>query len=84
MTAEGYILPDPDQFDYGNMRKKGLPLLCVTLPDGKKTAYWNTFYQQVVYPRLTLFDVMDAANGRRSNWLTASITRWTAEKRLPN
>ena len=64
MTAEGYIMPAPDQFDYGNLRKKGMPLLCVTLPDGKKATYWNTFYQQVVYPRLTLFDVMDAANGR--------------------
>ena len=77
MTAEGYILPDRDQFDYGNLRKKAMPLLCVPLPDGKKTAYWNTFYQQVVYPRLTLFDVMDAVSGQydRAVKLAESVNR---------
>lgn len=64
MTEDGYIRPNQDQFDYGNLRKKGLPLLTVTLPDGTRTAYWNTFYQQVFYPRLTVFDVLEAVDGR--------------------
>lgn len=64
MTEEGYIRPAPDQFDYGNLRKKGMPVLTVDLPDGRKTAYWNTFYQRVVYPRVSVFDLMDIAGGR--------------------
>lgn len=62
MTADGYIKPYSDQFDYGNLRKKGLPLLPVDLPHGQRTAYWNTFYQQVSYPRLTVFDVLEIAD----------------------
>lgn len=48
MTAEGYLQPDPEYLAPMFFRKPGLPLLMVTLPDGERVPYWNTFYQQTV------------------------------------
>lgn len=50
MSKEGFIIPDPGQFDANNSRKKGFPILMVRFPDGKKIPYWNTFYQKITYP----------------------------------
>lgn len=49
MTDEGYIQPDPKYIKDMFFRKPGLPLLMVTLPDGTRKPYWNTFYQEVQY-----------------------------------
>jgi sucrose phosphorylase len=42
-------------------RKPGLPILMVRLPDGKNVPYWNTFYQEVKYPRVDEQDLMQIA-----------------------
>lgn len=85
MTPEGYIRPDPDQFNYGNLRKNGLPILMIRLPDGREAPYWNTFYQKIVYPRVTLFDMMDLAGGRydRAVSLADTLNRLLDEGKTP-
>ncbi|MBR4670720.1 MAG: sucrose phosphorylase [Butyrivibrio sp.] len=47
LTEEGYIQPDEEYIKDMFFRKPGLPILMVTMPDGKKVPYWNTFYQEV-------------------------------------
>ncbi|RKM57403.1 sucrose phosphorylase [Butyrivibrio sp. X503] len=47
LTQEGYIQPDEEYIKDMFFRKPGLPILMVTMPDGKKVPYWNTFYQEV-------------------------------------
>ncbi|MBR1849028.1 MAG: glycosidase [Lachnospiraceae bacterium] len=51
MTAEGYIQPDDAYIKDMFFRKPGLPILMVRMPDGTDVPYWNTFYQEVRYPR---------------------------------
>lgn len=61
MTEEGYIQPNEDLIKNMFFRKPGLPILMVRFPDGKNVPYWNTFYQEVQYPKLDAQDVMQAA-----------------------
>ncbi|MCL2232401.1 MAG: hypothetical protein FWB99_04910 [Treponema sp.] len=56
MTGEGYIQPDGEYLEGMYLRKPGLPLLMVSMPDGTEKPYWNTFYQNVSYPA---FDPQD-------------------------
>ncbi len=56
---DGVIHPGEDDFLARNLRKAGLPILMVRLPDGRDVPYWNTFYQKVIYPELTVFDVLE-------------------------
>lgn len=58
MTEGGYIQPDPALLAGMFFRKPGLPLLMVRFPDGRKVPYWNTFYQEVRYPRPDEQDIM--------------------------
>ncbi len=51
MTEEGYIQPYPDKIKDMFFRKPGLPILMVRMPNGKDVPYWNTFYQEVKYPK---------------------------------
>jgi sucrose phosphorylase len=51
MTAEGYIQPDASEIRDMFLRKPGLPILMARFPDGRAVPYWNTFYQEVRYPR---------------------------------
>jgi len=60
MHPEGYIEPDPELIKDMFFRKPGLPILMVRMPDGKEVPYWNTFYQEVSYPRLDAQDLMRA------------------------
>jgi glycosidase len=62
MTDEGWIQPDPDVIADMFFRKPGLPILMVRMPDGTERPYWNTFYQQVRYPRVDAQDLMAAAD----------------------
>ena len=61
MTAQGYIQPDDALILQMFFRKPGLPILMVRFPDGRNVPYWNTFYQEVRYPRLDAQDIMQAA-----------------------
>lgn len=58
MTAEGYIQPDEALLKEMFFRKPGLPILMVRFPDGRSVPYWNTFYQEIQYPRVDAQDVM--------------------------
>lgn len=53
LTPEGYIQPEAELIAGMFFRKPGLPILMVRFPDGTERPYWNTFYQEVRYPRLT-------------------------------
>ena len=53
MLPEGYIQPDQALIAEMFFRKPGLPILMVRFPDGTERPYWNTFYQEVRYPRLS-------------------------------
>ena len=52
MTPQGFIQPDASAKKDMFLRKPGLPLLMVRLPDGREVPYWNTFYQEVRYAPL--------------------------------
>jgi sucrose phosphorylase len=58
MTAEGDGQPYEEEIRHMFFRKPGLPLLMVRFPDGRSVPYWNTFYQEVRYPRPDAQDVM--------------------------
>lgn len=58
MTPEGYIQPDADLIKDMFFRKPGLPILMLRTPDGQEIPYWNTFYQEVRYPKLDAQDIM--------------------------
>ena len=58
MTEAGYIQPDEKYIKDMFFRKPGLPILMVRFPDGRNVPYWNTFYQEVKYPKLDAQDVM--------------------------
>lgn len=59
MTPEGYVQPHPEHIAKMFFRKPGLPILMVRFPDGRDVPYWNTFYQEVVYPRLSAHDLLE-------------------------
>lgn len=60
MTVGGYIQPDAEFIKDMFFRKPGLPILMVRMPDGKDVPYWNTFYQEIIYPKPTVQDYMAA------------------------
>ncbi|WP_236548094.1 alpha-amylase family glycosyl hydrolase [Polaribacter septentrionalilitoris] len=41
------------------MRKSGLPILKVPFPDGTEKPYWNTFYQDIKYNKITIKDIIE-------------------------
>lgn len=62
MTEEGYIQPEKELIQNMFFRKPGLPILMVRIPDGTNVPYWNTFYQEIKYPKLDAQDIMKIAN----------------------
>jgi len=56
MGGEGYIVPNQEHLDKLFMRKHGMPILKVRFPDGSERPYWNTFYQEVNYPKIVTKD----------------------------
>ncbi len=58
LTEDGYIQPDDELINDMFFRKPGLPILSVRMPDGKEVPYWNTFYQEVKYPKIDAQDIM--------------------------
>lgn len=69
LTDAGYLQPDPELVDQMFFRKPGLPILMVRFPDRSEHPYWNTFYQQVRYPKI---DPEDVIAGTGLQYLAAS------------
>ena len=62
MAEDGCIQPNPELIENMFFRKPGLPILMVRMPDGTKIPYWNTFYQEIQYPKVDAQDIMKVAN----------------------
>lgn len=56
MGDDGVIIPREEFLNKLFMRKSGLPILKVLFPDGSEKPYWNTFYQQTSYNKITVSD----------------------------
>ena len=56
-NEEGIIIPKAEFLNKLFMRKSGLPILKVRFPDGTEQPYWNTFYQQITYNKITAADL---------------------------
>lgn len=54
MGSDGTIIPNEEFLNKLFMRKSGLPILKVLFPDGTEQPYWNTFYQQITYHKLSV------------------------------
>jgi sucrose phosphorylase len=57
MGEDGVVIPKQEFLDRLFMRKPGLPILKVRFPDGSIKPYWNTFYQQISYTKITYADL---------------------------
>ena len=60
LTDGGWVQPDPELIREMFFRKPGLPILMVRFPDGSERPFWNTFYQEVRYPRVDAQELMRA------------------------
>ncbi|MBC3846123.1 glycosidase [Winogradskyella echinorum] len=56
-NEDGIIIPKEEFLNKLFMRKSGLPILKVPFPDGSKQPYWNTFYQQITYNKISEADL---------------------------
>ena len=56
IDEQGILIPDKEYLDRLFMRKPGLPILTIILPDGSSKPYWNTFYQKVDFDEITALD----------------------------
>ena len=83
MGPEGYLIPEQECLDVLFMRKPGLPVLKVRFPDGSERPYWNTFYQEVTYQKLTLADLqgVPGLSEPRAAELLDRVNRHLAENR---
>jgi sucrose phosphorylase len=68
LNAEGIMVPNPEHLQKLFMRKPGLPILKVRFPDGSERPYWNTFYQQVDYHRITEAELSSIKNLNPTNY----------------
>ena len=57
MGDDGVIIPKEEFLSKLFMRKSGLPILKVPFPDGSEKPYWNTFYQQIEYNKISIQDL---------------------------
>lgn len=60
MNDNGYIEPENALIEDMFFRKPGLPILKVSMPDGREVPYWNTFYQEVKYGKIDAHDLISA------------------------
>ena len=58
MGDDGVIIPNEEFLSKLFMRKSGLPILKVCFPDGAEKPYWNTFYQQITYNKISIDDLI--------------------------
>jgi sucrose phosphorylase len=59
LDNDGVIMPYEDFLNKLFMRKSGLPILKVRFPDGSEKPYWNTFYQDIKYHKISTNDLKD-------------------------
>ena len=59
MGEDGIIHPKQEFLDKLFMRKAGLPILKVFFPEGTEEPFWNTFYQQITYQKVTIDDLQN-------------------------
>lgn len=57
MGPDGVLIPNEEFLNKLFMRKSGLPILKVLFPDGTEKPYWNTFYQQITYNKISIEDL---------------------------
>ena len=57
LNNDGIVIPHKEFLDKLFMRKSGLPILKVPFPDGSEKPYWNTFYQEIKYNKITVKDI---------------------------
>lgn len=57
MGTDGVMIPREEYLNKLFMRKSGLPILKVVFPDGSEKPYWNTFYQQITYNKISTEDL---------------------------
>lgn len=62
MTEDGYIRPYDEYIKNMFFRKPDLPILKVRIPDGRELPYWNTFYQEVKYSKLSGYELLKNFN----------------------
>lgn len=67
MGPDGYIIPKKEYLDKLFMRKPGLPILKVRFPDGTERPYWNTFYQEISYQKISERDLLDVLGSAKIN-----------------
>lgn len=86
MTDDGYIMPDDKYIHEMFFRKPGLPILNIRMPDGKEVPYWNTFYQEVRYKQIDVFDLMEALDIQYSSAikLASIVNNALTEGKRPN
>ncbi|PWG05758.1 alpha-amylase family protein [Polaribacter aquimarinus] len=56
-NADDIIIPKEEFLNKLFMRKSGLPILKVPFPDGSEKPYWNTFYQEINYQKISVSDL---------------------------
>jgi sucrose phosphorylase len=71
----GIIIPKAEYLNKLFMRKSGLPVLKVHFPDGTEQPYWNTFYQQITYNKITAADLqsIEELTEEQSLFITVQI-----------
>lgn len=74
MADDGVIIPKEEFLNKLFMRKSGLPILKVMFPDGTEKPYWNTFYQQITYHKISVSDLNNLKK------LTPEQARFICEK----
>ncbi|MDO7172043.1 glycosidase [Mariniflexile sp. AS56] len=72
MGADGVVIPNKEFLNKLFMRKSGLPILKVMFPDGSEKPYWNTFYQQITYNKITESDLQSIK--KLTSWEARFIT----------
>ncbi len=65
-NEDGIIIPNAEFLDKLFMRKSGLPILKVLFPDGTEQPYWNTFYQQITYTKISESDLQNIKEASES------------------
>lgn len=58
-NEEGIIIPNKEFLSKLFMRKSGLPILKVPFPDRTQKPYWNTFYQEIKFHKITKKDILE-------------------------